>query len=936
MHTLLGLFNLWLFPILYRIEGPPLRIMPSPISMPQPLQSGQFGNTINVNGIEISWDTEAGLCHFQGLPVALMRVDPTLAGLMAGMASMVGPERFNLALQAEGRKSADWLIISRYPDFTEGFAQLNLNAKAAGWGDWQIAGYNPEKQECVFRAFNNWEGSYQQALGVCWGSGMLAGKFAGICSKLFNTNCWALQTRFVAKGDPFDEFIVTPSDRSLETEIERLLHSDKATRADMAVALKKLEDIGKTLQESEQCYAQLVRNIPVGIYTWYFDPNGSMGFKYVSPKLCEILDLDADDLLRDYMPAFTSAHPDDFESLVQCNEQARISMKPFRWQGRFIIRGNIRWISISSDPLPQPDGSSIWSGVVKDITEKKQAENELRVAAITFETQEAIMITDAHANIVRVNRAFEKVTGHSAEEVIGKNPRILNSGYHDRSFFRQMWHELLTAGSWSGEIWDRHKDGHIYPKYSTITAVKDANGKTTHYVSIFLDISERKQIEAEIHKLAFYDPLTGLPNRRLLMERLNMALSASCRNRQYGALLFLDLDKFKTLNDTLGHAFGDLLLIEIATRLKSCLREVDTMARLGGDEFLLLIEDLGGEEVDASQNVAQVAEKVRSALTAHYQLKEHTYHSSPSIGVCLFYGEDEPAEELVRRADIAMYQAKDSGRNQIRFYDPELQKEVEIRAALESDLRSALAGNQLELYYQIQVDQDLRPIGAEALVRWLHPQRGMISPNRFIPIAEESSLILEIGQWILDRACQQLACWSHNPLTRRLTLAVNISAHQFIQPDFVEHLKATIEKNGIDPSRLKLELTESVALENLELVIAKMRTVRRALGITLALDDFGTGYSSLSYLKQLPLDQIKIDQSFVRGIQSNKTDAIMVKTIIDLARNFNLEVIAEGVETEEQLALLRQYGCAEYQGYLFGKPLPIDQFEALLGEWFSP
>jgi diguanylate cyclase (GGDEF)-like protein/PAS domain S-box-containing protein len=908
--------------------------MPSLISMPQPLQSGQFNNTINVNGIEISWDMEGGLCHFRGLPVALMWVDSTLAGLMAGVASMVGPERFNLALQAEGRKSvdSDWLLISRYPDFMEGFAQLNLSAKMAGWGDWQIAGYSPEKQECVFRVFNNWEGSYQKALGVCWGSGMLAGKFAGICSKLFNTNCWALQTRFVARGDSYDEFIVTPSDRSLEKEIESLLHSDLATRADMTVALKKLEDISKTLQESEQRYAQLVRNIPVGVYTWHFNPNGSMGFKYVSPKLCEILGLDADGLLRDYAPAFTSAHPDDLESLILCNEQARISMAPFRWQGRFIIRGNTRWISISSDPLPQPDGSSIWSGVVADITEKKQAEDELRVAAITFETQEAIMITDADANIVRVNRAFEQVTGHRAEEVIGKNPRILSSGRHDRSFFREMWQGLLTAGSWSGEIWDKHKDGHIYPKYSTITAVKDANGITTHYVSIFLDISERKQIEAEIHKLAFYDPLTGLPNRRLLMERLNVALSASSRNRQYGALLYLDLDKFKTLNDTLGHTFGDLLLIEVATRLKSCLREIDTMARLGGDEFLLLIENLGEEEAGASQNIAQVAEKVRSALATHYRLRDHIYHSSPSIGVCLFCGGSEPAEELVRRADIAMYQAKDSGRNQIRFYDPELQKEVEARAALESDLRSALALNQLKLYYQVQVDQNLRPIGAEALIRWFHPHRGMVPPDQFIPIAEESSLILEIGQWILDSACRQLASWSHNPLIRHITLAVNISAHQFIQPDFAENLQATVEKHGIDPARLKLELTESVALENLELVIAKMQTVRQVLGITLALDDFGTGYSSLSYLKQLPLDQIKIDQSFVRGIQSNKTDAVMVKTIIDLARNFNLEVIAEGVETEEQLALLRQYGCAEYQGYLFSKPLPIEQFEALLRE----
>ncbi|MBL1264234.1 EAL domain-containing protein [Methylomicrobium sp. RS1] len=908
--------------------------MSSTISTPNPLQKGEFGNIINVNGIEISWDMQEGLCNFRGIPVALMWVDSTLAGLMAGVASMVGAERFNLALQAEGRKSvdSDWLLISSYPDFKEGFAQLNLNAKVAGWGNWQLINYDPDKQECRFRAFNNWEGGYQKALGVCWGSGMLAGKFAGICSKLFNKNCWAVQTMFVAKGDPYDEFIVTPSERNLENEIDNLLHSDQATRADMAVALKKLEDIQKTLLESEQRYEQLVRTIPVGVYTWYFHTDGSMGFKYVSPKFCEILEMEADALINDYRLAFDSVHPDDYESLMRCNDQSRIFMAPFRWEGRFSVRGEIRWINISSDPIPQPDGSSFWSGVVKDITEKKQAEDELRVAATTFETQEAIMITDVEANIIRVNQAFEQTTGYSAKEVIGKNPRLLSSGRHDTLFFRQMWHDLLTIGSWSGEIWDKHKDGHIYPKYATITAVKDSNSKTTHYVSVFVDISARKQAEAEIHNLAFYDPLTGLSNRRLMIERLGIALSASSRSQQYGALLFLDLDKFKTLNDTLGHAFGDLLLIEVANRLRSCMRDVDTIARLGGDEFLLLIEDLGVDGADASQNVAQIAEKVRSVVASQYQLKDHTYHSSPSIGICLFCGNAVLAEELVKRADIAMYQAKDCGRNKIRFYDPELQKAIETRAAMEADLRKDIAGDRLKLYYQVQVDQNLLPIGAEALLRWSHPQRGMIPPSEFIPLAEESSLILEIGQWVLDRACRQLATWSRNPLTCHFTLAVNISAHQFMQPDFVEHVNASIERHRVDPSRLKLELTESVALDNLELVIEKMRALKQRLGTTLSLDDFGTGYSSLSCLKRLPLDQVKIDQSFVRGIRLDRNEAIMVKTIIDLARNFSLQVIAEGVETDEQLALLRQYGCEAYQGYLFGKPLPIDQFEASLTE----
>ncbi|TAK62437.1 PAS domain S-box protein, partial [Methylobacter sp.] len=424
-------------------------------------------------------------------------------------------------------------------------------------------------------------------------------------------------------------------------------------------------------------------------------------------------------------------------------------------------------------------------GIASDITERKKAEEALHIAATTFETHEAIMITSADGAIIRVNRAFESITGYGEEEVIGKNPRILKSGRHEKTFYADLWQRLQTTGSWNGEMWDRHKSGNIYPKQLTITAVKTADGETTQYVAMFADISKRKKTEEEIYNLAFYDPLTGLPNRRLILDRLSVAVSASGRSKQYGALLFLDLDNFKTLNDTMGHEAGDKLLIEVTNRLKFCVRETDTVARFGGDEFLVLIENISTEANDASQNVARVAEKIRATLVTPYYIKDNTHYSSPSIGVRLFCGNEISVHELIKHSDIAMYQAKNAGRNKVRFFDPELQQSVETRAALESDLRRAITEQQLFLYYQIQLDHDLRQTGAEALIRWKHPDRGMVPPAKFISVAEESSLILDIGNWILDTACQQIAKWGNSEQTSNIVLAVNISAKQFMQIDFV-------------------------------------------------------------------------------------------------------------------------------------------------------
>jgi diguanylate cyclase (GGDEF)-like protein len=455
------------------------------------------------------------------------------------------------------------------------------------------------------------------------------------------------------------------------------------------------------------------------------------------------------------------------------------------------------------------------------------------------------------------------------------------------------------------------------------------DGTLKQIVVNFDDISPRKQAEEKIHHLAFFDALTALPNRRLLMDRLHAALAASARSSQHGALLFIDLDKFKTINDVLGHGVGDQMLIEVAARILGCVRESDTVARLGGDEFVVLMPDLGPDAEQASQRTAMVAEKIRAALSAPYQLKGNAHHSSPSIGVAMYLGSGESADALLRQADMAMYKAKDAGRNTLRFFSTAMQSAVETRAALEADLRHAVARGELRLLYQVQVDDAQRAIGAEALVRWVHPSRGTVSPMQFIPIAEESSLILAIGGWVLETACAQLARWEASAAYGQLSLAVNVNAQQFRQGDFVAIVAGLLARHRFAPARLKLELTESVVLSDVLEVVGTMHALR-ALGITLSMDDFGTGYSSLSYLKQLPLHQIKIDQSFVRDIITDPTDAVMVRTIIDLARNFGLHVIAEGVETEEQLAFLQRHGCNAYQGYLFSKPVPIEALETLL------
>lgn len=587
---------------------------------------------------------------------------------------------------------------------------------------------------------------------------------------------------------------------------------------------------------------------------------------------------------------------------------------------------------------PLMDEGKITGAVISfsDITLRKQAEIEFKIAATVFESQEGMIVTDPEGNILRVNRAFTKITGYAAEEVIGKTPRLLKSGRHDAAFYAVMWESVHRTGAWGGEIWNRRKNGEIYPERLTITAVKNSEFVVTHYVSTLSDITLTKAAEDEIKHLAFYDPLTRLPNRRLLLDRLRLAMISSLRTGQTGALLFIDLDNFKIINDTLGHDIGDMLLQQVANRLETCIREGDTVARLGGDEFVVMLKDLSEQSLEAATHTETIGNKILHTLNLPYQLAERNYLNSPSIGATLFNDKSLSIEELMKQADIAMYQAKKDGRNILRFFDPQMQETVNTRATLEGELRKAIEKMQFQLLYQIQVDGIQanglhRPSGAEALIRWIHPERGLIYPAEFIPLAEETGLILDIGQWLLEEACAQIKAWQKNKATRNFNLAVNVSAKQFRQSDFVAQVRDAMARNSVNPNLLKLELTESLLLDDIEDTITTMNDLNK-IGVRFSLDDFGTGYSSLQYLKRLPLHQLKIDQSFVCDIACDNSDREIVRTIIAMAQSLSLNVIAEGVETEEQLEFLLANGCTHYQGYLFGTPMPIDQFDATLGQ----
>jgi len=553
----------------------------------------------------------------------------------------------------------------------------------------------------------------------------------------------------------------------------------------------------------------------------------------------------------------------------------------------------------------------------------QKTEADLKFAAMAFQSYEAIMITDANTNIIRINASFTRLTGYTESEVIGKTPAILNSGKHNELFYKNIWDSLNSKGKWGGEIWNRRKNGDIYPEWQTISAIRDEQGKITHYIAFFTDITELKLAEKEIEKLAFYDPLTSLPNRRLLQDRLEHELNNAARYNRAGILFFLDLDRFKHINDSLGHSIGDLLLIETAQRLQSLLRSTDTAVRLGGDEFIILVSAQDGIHNDLLKQSNTIAEKITKEINRPFIINEHQLFISASIGITIYTGIDDTVENLLKKADTAMYQAKEAGRNTFRFYQQSMQDVADARLQIEKNLRTAIANSEFAMHYQPQLSASNEVVGAEALIRWQNSGLGFVSPVDFIPIAEETGLIISIGQWVIESVCEQIKIWEKQGISIP-HIAINISAKQFHQADFVSTLIHTLYEQNVKPEKIMLEITEGVFLGNLEEAIDKMDLLKQN-GFSFSIDDFGTGYSSLTYLKRLPFDQLKIDQSFVRGLVDDKTDAAIVKAIVVMAKSMGLNLIAEGVETEQHLAYLSGYGCHYYQGYFFSKPLTAEK-----------
>jgi len=642
----------------------------------------------------------------------------------------------------------------------------------------------------------------------------------------------------------------------------------------------------------------------------------------------------------DFMPAelaqsFTQMEQDAIATGTPCSHQQWLAFASDGHKGLF---------ETVSTPVYNSAGNLMGVlGIARDITMRHHAEEQLRLSEKFFETLArinpvGIARIDTNNKCVFVNQRWCDISGLSLDQVAGE---IWTKGIieADCEMVQTEWQaSIIEARPFSLEYRYHKEDGNIIWVYSQFVATYDDANTISGYVGTITDITNKKASEEEIRYLAFYDFLTGLPNRRLLHERLQQALIATNRNQHSGAVLFIDLDNFKTLNDTLGHDNGDFLLQQTALILTGCVRDVDTVARLGGDEFVVVLEGLSAKKEEAAMQTELVGEKILAALNHNYALADQQHHSTASIGITLFGHQITSVEELLKQADLSMYQSKIAGRNTLRFFDPAMQAVVTARANMETDIRRGMQDNQFLLYYQPQVDDHGKLTGAECLIRWQHPQRGLVPPLAFISIAEETGLILPLGEWVLETACKQLVIWANKPETAHLALAVNVSSRQFRQANFAQTVLDLLHKTGANPHNLKLELTESLLLDNVENVIATMATLK-AQGVGFSLDDFGTGYSSLSYLKRLPLDQLKIDQSFVRDILTDPDDAIIAKTIITLGQSLGLSVIAEGVETEEQRQFLVRQGCRAYQGYLFGRPLPIAGFDLysvnIINEWAS-
>lgn len=677
-----------------------------------------------------------------------------------------------------------------------------------------------------------------------------------------------------------------------------------------------------SLLESEERFRQVANNAATMI--WITDQNND--FSFVNECWRTFTGVSVDKLTHSEW--LVLIHPDDREGAfignVEHSENDTAKSSEYRIRG---ANGDWFWLLDKGKVNYQNGVFSGYIGSAIDISKRIQTEVDLRIAAVAFETQEPLIITDPDSIILRANNAFIETSGYMREELVGQKMNFLKSGKHDQQFYEAMWKIIAETGGWQGEIWDRRKNGELIPVWLAITAVKNDEGKVTHYVGTYIDITKRKLAEDEIKNLAFYDPLTQLPNRRLLQERINHAIQRSQRDGQQFALMMLDLDRFKNVNDTLGHQLGDVLLIQVAERIKGKLRAVDLVARLGGDEFVVLLENIA-QPGDA----ARVAERIVEDLSKAFQLvQNHDVWIGASLGISLYPQHSGNFESLMTQADSAMYKAKEQGGGSIVYFSEDLTRSARERIILEGRLRKAITQNELRVFFQPQIDiVSDRIIGGEALVRWQDPNEGLIPPGRFIPIAEETNLIVAIGEWVLNETCKQGRKWLDMGLPP-ITLAVNVSTQQFKRSDINELVVKVIAETGFPAQQLELEITESGLMKNQENAVEILNKLHEQ-GVRIAIDDFGTGYSSLAYLKRFPLDVLKIDKSFIDDIPHGKDDMEIAATIVAMAHNLGFKVIAEGVETKEQLEFLKLKGCDSYQGYFKSRPIPIDEFTKLLQE----
>jgi diguanylate cyclase (GGDEF)-like protein/PAS domain S-box-containing protein len=714
----------------------------------------------------------------------------------------------------------------------------------------------------------------------------------------------------------------------LRTRMRRQ-HREDGSYVDVGVVQDFSEErVAKSaLQARVEMVQRLTSRLPDMVFQYVHHGEGRGEFIFVSDACTALFGVSPEAAQANASQLFRWVHPDDRQQVLQSMQEAAGSGGS--WTQEFRSRGSdgrILFLLGRAITVLEPSGQYIAYGSVTDVTAQKAAQATLRDSEARFRSLTALSSDwyweqDAEFRFVRFDGAIGFKTG---EVSLGKTRWELGAinlseaewdAHRATLRAHQEFREL--------ELCDLDANGQAYWRTISGTPVFDAQGEFRGYRGVGRNITARKLAEEKIERLAFYDVLTGLPNRRLLVDRLQHALVSVERDGS-GALLFLDLDNFKDLNDTHGHDVGDLLLQHVARRLQECVRGADTVARLGGDEFVVMLHGLDHDPAQASRQAEQVARKVIASLNQRYMLGAVEHHSTPSLGVTLLVAESKTVDEVLKQADLALYEAKAAGRNTLRFFDPAMQALVAQRTAMELELRHGLLREELVVYYQPVVDVAGRMVGAEALVRWMHPQRGLVSPIEFIPVAEQTGLIIPLGAWVLEAACQQLAQWADSAATNALTIAVNVSARQFRQPDFAQQVQDILRKTGADARRLKLELTESLLLSDTQDAIAKMSTLQR-FGVGFALDDFGTGYSSLSYLKLLPLQQLKIDQSFVRDVLTDPNDAAIARTVLALGKSLGFSVVAEGVETEGQRAFLRENGCTLFQGFLFGKPVPVQE-----------